>query len=67
MFDIINLYIYSKRLKGFIFNNKKYKSVFDPMNYVYGEKMWNFVLDQNFSSFLTKVKKILENDLEIYL
>ena len=37
------------------------------MNYVYGEKMWNFVLDQNFSSFLTKVKKNLENDLEIYL
>ena len=37
------------------------------MNNVCDGKMWNFVLDQNFSSFLTKVKKILENDLEIYL
>ena len=67
MFDIIILYISSKKLKGSIFNNKRYKSVFDSMNNVCGEKMWNFVLDQKFSSFLTKVKKILENDSEIYL
>ena len=65
MFDIIILYISSKKLKDFIFNNKRYKSVFDSMDNVCGEKMWNFVLDQNFSSFLTKVKKILENDSEI--
>ena len=58
MFDIINLHISSKRLEGFIF---RYKCVFNSMNNVCGEKMWNF------SSFLTKVKKILVNDLEIYL
>ena len=58
MFDIINLYLSSKRLEGFIF---RYKCVSNSMNNVCGEKMWNF------SSFLTKVKKILVNDLEIYL
>ena len=45
MFDIIILYISSKKLKGFIFDNKRYKSVFDSMNNVCGKKMWNFVLD----------------------
>ena len=60
MFDMINLYVSSKRWKAFIFNNKRCKSVFGSINNVCGKKCGIFYL-------LNKVKKILENDLEIYL
>ena len=65
MFDIINLYISSKRLKGFIFNNKKYKC-FRPNELCLRSKNVEFRFRSKFF-IIFKVKKILENDLEIYL
>ena len=37
------------------------------MNHVCGQKIWNRVLSFNFTIFLNKVKKKLEDDLEIFL
>ena len=45
VFDIINLFISSKRFKGLILNSSShYKHVFESMNHVCGEKFWDRVL-----------------------
>ena len=44
MFDIINLFISSRRFKGLILNSSShYKHVFDSMNHVRDEKVWIFL------------------------
>ena len=57
MFDIINLCISSKRFEGLIFSSNHYKQLFESMNHVCGQKIWNRVLSFNFTIFLNKVKK----------
>ena len=47
MFDIINLFISSKRFKGLILNSSSnYKHVFESMNHVCDEKFW-IILETN--------------------
>ena len=58
VFDIINLYISSKRFEGLIFSSNHYKQLFESMNYVCDEKLWNRLLSFSFSIFLNKLKKI---------
>ena len=67
MFDIVNFFISSKRSKGLISNSSSnYKHVFESINHVCDEKVWDPVLSFNFSIFLNRVKK-LEDDLGIFL
>ena len=58
VFDIINLYISSKRFEGLIFSSNSYKQLFESMNYVCNENLWNRLLSFSFSIFLNKLKKI---------
>ena len=69
MFDIVNLFISSKRFKGLILNNSSnYKDVFESMNHICDEQVWDRVLSFSFSNFfLNRVKNNLEDDLEIFL
>ena len=68
MFDIVNLFISSKRLKGLILNSSiNYKRVFESMSHVCDEKLWDRILSFNFSIFLNRVKRNLEDNLEIFL
>ena len=41
--------------------------MFESVNHVCDEKVWNEVLSFNFSIFLNRVKKNLEDDLDIFL
>ena len=67
-FDIVNLCISSKRFKGLILNSSSnYKQVFESMNNVFDEKVWDRILSFYFSVFLNRVKINLEYDLEIFL
>ena len=66
VFDIINLFISSKRFKGLILNSSShYKHVFESMNHVCGEKFWDRVLSFNFSIVSNRVKDL--DNLEIFL
>ena len=68
MFDIVNLFIASKRFKDLILNSSSnYKHVFQSLNHACDEKAWDRVLSFSFSIFLNRVKKKLEDDLEIFL
>ena len=68
VFHIINLFISSRRFKGLILNSSShYKHVFESMNHVCDEKVWDHVLSFNFSIFFSKVKRNLEDALEIFL
>ena len=59
VFDIINLFISSKRFKGLILNSSSiYKHVLESMNHVCDEKVWDHVLSFNFSMLLNRVKTI---------
>ena len=67
-FDIVNLCISSKRFKGLILNSSSnYKQVFESMNHVFDEKVWDRIVSFYFSIFLNRVKINLEDDLEIFL
>ena len=67
-FDIVNLCISSKRFKGLILNSSSnYKHVFESMNLVFDEKIWDRIFSVYFSIFLNRVKRNLEDDLEIFL
>ena len=66
MFDIINLYISSKRFKDFIFKSNFYKQFFESTNQIYDKKIWNRVLSFNFTIFLNRLKRNLEDNLEIF-
>ena len=66
--DIVHLFISSKRFKGLILNSSSnYKHVPESMNHVCDEKVWDRVLSFNFSIFSNRVKRNLEDDLEIFL
>ena len=68
VFDIVNLLISSKRFKGLILNSSSnYKYILESMNHVCDEKIWDHVLNFNFSIFLNILKKNLKDDLEIFL
>ena len=69
VFGIVNLFISSKRFKGLILNNSSnYKDVFESMNHICDEQVWDRVLSFSFSNFfLNRVKNNLEDDLEIFL
>ena len=59
VFDIVNLFISSKRFKGLILNSSSnYRHVFESMNHVCDEKVWDRVLRLSFSNFLNRVKKV---------
>ena len=60
--------ISSKRFKGLILNSSSnYKHVFESMNLVFDEKIWDRIFSVYFSIFLNRVKRNLEDDLEIFL
>ena len=66
LFVLFNLFISSKGLKGLnLKSSSNYKYVFESMNYVCDERVWNRVL--SFSIFSNRVKRNLKNDLEIFL
>ena len=63
-----NLFISSKRFKSLILNSSSnYKHVFESMNHVCNENVWDRVLSFNFSIFFNRVKRNLEDDLDIFL
>ena len=51
VFNIVNLFISSKRFKGMFLNSSNYKQVFESMNHVCDEKVCSRVFSFNFSFF----------------
>ena len=60
--DFVNLYS-SSELFHFLILNSKCKHLFDSINNVCKEEVWDWLLSINFSTFLDELKKNLNDDL----